>query len=87
MMLAPEPGGVPFTVERHTDASDGAAVNEDLSLRRVRSADYLVRSGVSRSQLAICGLGETDLLPGVDPMSGEQRQAEFVRRFQGGGPT
>lgn len=82
VMLASELGGVLFTVEGHTDASGKAAYNEDLSLRRARSAaDYLVRLGVQRSQLAIRGLGETDLLPGVDPLSAEQRRVEFVRRF------
>lgn len=82
VMLAPELGGVLFTVEGHTDASGSAAYNDGLSLRRAQSAaDYLVRLGVPRSRLAIRGLGETDLLPGVDPLSAEQRRVEFVRRF------
>ncbi|MCY3873035.1 MAG: OmpA family protein [Rhodobacteraceae bacterium] len=80
MMLAPDPGGMPFTVEMHTDAGGGAAFNENLSLRWARSAaDYFVRPGVPRSQLAIRSLGETV------PLSGEQRRVEFARRFQGGG--
>lgn len=81
-MLAPELGDVIFTVEGHTDASGSAAYNEGLSIRRARSAaDYLVRLGVSRSRLAVRGLGESALLPGVDPLAAEQRRVEFVRRF------
>jgi len=81
-MLAPELRGVVFTVEGHTDASGSAAYNERLSLRRARSAaDYLVRLGVPLSRLAVRGLGETALLPGVGPLAAEQRRVEFVRRF------
>lgn len=82
VMMAPELTGVVFTVEGHTDASGSAAYNESLSLRRALSAaDYLVRLGVPRSRLAVRGLGEAALLPGVGPLAAEQRRVEFVRRF------
>ena len=81
-MSAPELEGVLIVVEGHTDASGDATYNDALSLARAGSAaEHLVALGVPRSRLALRGMGETDLLPGVDPLAPEQRRIELVRRF------
>ena len=70
-------------VEGHTDSSGDLAYNDTLSLERARSAaEYLITFGVPQSRLALRGMGETDLLPGIGPLSAEQRRIEFVRRFE-----
>ena len=72
-----------IVVEGHTDASGDFAYNDTLSLERARSAaEYLITLGVPRSRLALRGMGEADLLPGISPLAAEQRRIEFVRRFE-----
>ena len=75
-----------IVVEGHTDASGDAAYNDALSLARAASAARrLIALGVPRSRLALRGMGETDPLPGIDPLAPEQRRIEFVRRFDAAG--
>ena len=81
-MSVPGLESVLIVVEGHTDASGDAAYNDSLSLARAGlAAEYLITLGVPRSRLALRGMGETDLLPGIDPLAAEQRRIEFVRRF------
>ena len=85
-MSAPGLGKALIVVEWHTDAGGDAAFNDALSLARARSAaGHLVALGVPRSRLALRGMGETDLLSGIDPLAPEQRRIEFVRRFDAAG--
>ena len=81
-MSAPELQRALIVVEGHTDASGDAEYNDALALARAASAaEYLLALGVARSRLALRGMGETDLLPDIDPLAPEQRRIEFVRRF------
>jgi len=47
-----------FNVEGHTDNVGGAAMNEELSLKRAMTVrDYLIRQGVPASSVDVAGLG------------------------------
>ena len=75
-----------FTVEGHTDASGAASYNEDAVAaggRDRRRCTTWCALGVPRSASLPSRpvSAKTDLLPGVDPLSAEQRRVEFVRRF------
>ena len=81
-MSAPGLEGALIVVEGHTDAGGDAAYNDALSLARAGSAaEHLISLGVPRARLALRGMGETDLLPSIDPLAPEQRRIELVRRF------
>ena len=63
----------------HTDAKGTDTYNLDLSERRAQSVrNYLVlRHKIEPSRLWPLGLGESQLLPGVNPDDGANRRVEF----------
>lgn len=67
-----------FNIIGHADASGGPQINRPLSKARAQEvARHLEREcGISGSRFVTHGLGESRLLPGVPPVSEENRRVE-----------
>ena len=77
-MKRPEAADYVLNISGHTDSLGSAEYNTDLSSRRASSVrDFLVRQGVSPSQINSIGRGETQLIPGEELNHALNRRVEF----------
>lgn len=76
--LAEAPASWSFNIVGHADASGSPEVNRRLSAARAREVSrYLNREcGIDTDRLSVFGLGNSRLLPGVPPVSEENRRVE-----------
>ncbi|MBI1206418.1 MAG: OmpA family protein [Azospirillum sp.] len=71
--------GHALVIEGHTDAKGSDAYNLDLSVRRADSVrSYLTQRGVPGDQMQALGKGESEPLPGTDPMAAGNRRVQFI---------
>lgn len=72
--------GLTLKIRGHTDAVGTADANAALSRRRAEAVRYaIVGRGIAGARLSAEGAGESMLIPGIDPMSGQNRRVEFLR--------
>ncbi len=67
----------------HTDAKGSDAYNYQLGMRRAQAVkDYMISRGISPSDIvSVESRGKSDLLPGVDIYSVEQRRVEIKAQY------
>ncbi|MBI1208116.1 MAG: OmpA family protein [Azospirillum sp.] len=71
--------GHSLVIEGHTDAKGSDEYNQELSVRRADSVrTYLARRGVPNDQMQALGRGESEPLPGMDPMAAGNRRVQFI---------
>ena len=70
-----------ITVVGHTDASGSDKYNFDLGLKRAKAVrDYIISRGYPADNVAAPeSRGESELLPGFDPLSVEQRRVTLTK--------
>jgi outer membrane protein OmpA-like peptidoglycan-associated protein len=72
--------GLTLRIRGHTDAVGPADANAALSRRRAEAVRHaIISQGIAGRRLSAEGAGESMLIPGVDPMSGQNRRVEFLR--------
>jgi outer membrane protein OmpA-like peptidoglycan-associated protein len=72
--------GLALKIRGHTDAVGSAEANAALSRRRAEAVRYaIISQGIAGGRLSAEGAGESMLIPGVDPTSGQNRRVEFLR--------
>jgi len=81
LLSLPERAGESLIIEGHTDAGGSETYNRRLSEKRAQAVkDYLrINFNVSSNRLLVTGLGESQVLPNVNPYASVNRRVQFRR--------